>query len=42
MGSYDGSHVVSDAECIVEQHERYWVVEKIGEAAEAPEERDVR
>jgi hypothetical protein len=39
MGSYHGS---SDAECIVDQHERYWVVKEIGEAAEAPEERDVR
>jgi hypothetical protein len=38
----DENHVVSDAERIVEKRERYWVVEKIGEAAEAAEERDVR
>lgn len=38
----DMAHVVSDVENIVEKHERYWVVEKVGEAAEAAEERDVR
>jgi hypothetical protein len=26
-------HVVFDAERVVEQHERYWVVSKVGEAA---------
>jgi hypothetical protein len=35
-------HVEPDAERIVEQHERYWVVEKFGEAAEVAEETDPR
>jgi hypothetical protein len=38
----DEAHVVSDAERIFEKHERYWVVEKTGGAAEAAEQRDVR
>lgn len=38
----DEKHVVHEAERIVEKQERYWVVEKLGEAAEAAEERDVR
>jgi hypothetical protein len=38
----DMQHVLPDVERIVEKHEQYWVVEKIGEAAEAAEERDVR
>jgi hypothetical protein len=35
-------HVVPGAERIVEQHPRYWVVEKVGEAAAAAEELDPR
>jgi hypothetical protein len=35
-------HVDSDAERVVEKHEHYWVVEKVREAAEVAEERDVR
>jgi hypothetical protein len=38
----DKSHVVPDGERIVEKHDCFWVVEKVGEAAEAAEERDVR
>ena len=38
----DGLHVVSGAERVVEKNERFWVVEKVGEAAEVAEERDVR
>ena len=38
----DDQHVVPEAERIVEKHERFWVVEKVGEAAEAAEELDVR
>jgi hypothetical protein len=38
----DTTHVVPDAERIVEKHEHFWVVEKLGEAAETAEERDVR
>jgi hypothetical protein len=36
------SHVVFEAERVVEKRERYWVVEKIGEAAETSEALDVR
>jgi hypothetical protein len=35
-------HVSLDVERIVEKHDRYWVVEKIGEAAEIAEETDPR
>ena len=35
-------HVVPDVERIVEKRERYWVVEKQGEAAEVAEELDIR
>ena len=35
-------HVVPDVERIVEKRERYWVVEKEGEAAEVAEELDIR
>jgi hypothetical protein len=35
-------HVVPDVEAIVEQHQRYWVVEKVGEAAAVAEELDSR
>jgi len=36
------THVVPDVEAVVERHEHFWVVEKLGEAAETAEERDVR
>jgi hypothetical protein len=35
-------HVSLDVERIVEKHDGYWVVEKIGEAAETAEETDPR
>jgi hypothetical protein len=35
-------HVVPDVERVVEKRERYWVVEKLGEAAVAAEELDIR
>jgi hypothetical protein len=35
-------HVVPDVELIVEQHHRYWVVEKVGKAAAVAEELDPR
>jgi hypothetical protein len=35
-------HVSPDVERVVEQHDGYWVVEKIGEAAEVAEETDPR
>ena len=38
----DQTHVVPEAEWVVEKHERYWVVEKVGEAAEAAEQLDAR
>jgi len=38
----DASHVYPEAESIVEKHDRYWVVEKKGRAAEVAEERDIR
>jgi hypothetical protein len=34
--------VISDIERVVERHERYWVVEKLGEAAEVSEALDDR
>jgi hypothetical protein len=34
----DQAHVVPDVETIVERHERYWVVQKIGVAAEVADE----
>jgi hypothetical protein len=34
----DEAHVVRDVDNIVERHERYWVVQKIGLAAEIAEE----
>ena len=36
----DGAHVVSDVEVVVERHDRYWVVQKLGVAAEVAEEED--
>jgi hypothetical protein len=38
----DEEHVSIDVERVVEKHDRYWVVEKIGEAAETAEETDPR
>ena len=38
----DDEHVSLDVERIVEKRDRYWVVEKIGEAAEIAEETDPR
>lgn len=38
----DETHVIFEAERVVAAHKRYWVVEKIGEAAEAAEELDIR
>ena len=35
-------HVVPDVERVVERHERYWVVEKLGEAADISETLDQR
>ena len=35
-------HVSPDFERVVEKRERYWVVEKVGEAAEVAEETDPR
>lgn len=35
----DDAHVIADVEKVVERHERYWVVEKIGVAAELAERR---
>jgi hypothetical protein len=34
----DEAHVVPEVESIVERHERYWVVQKLGIAAEVAEE----
>lgn len=34
----DEAHVVRDVEAVLERHERYWVVRKIGVAAEIAEE----
>jgi hypothetical protein len=38
----DQQHVSLDVERIVEKREQYWVVEKVGEAAETAEETDPR
>jgi hypothetical protein len=38
----DDVHVFPEAERIIEKRERYWVVEKIGEAAKVAEDQDVR
>jgi hypothetical protein len=38
----DDAHLVPEAENVVERHERYWVVEKIGVAAEMVERKDPR
>ena len=38
----DDGHVVSEAELVVERHERYWVVEKIGLAGAIAEREDPR
>jgi hypothetical protein len=38
----DERHLRADAERVVAQTERYWVVEKVGEAAEVAEELDPR
>lgn len=38
----DEAHVLPEVEKIVERHERYWVVQKIGLAAEVAEEEDAR
>jgi hypothetical protein len=35
-------HVVPDVECVVFEHERYWVVEKVGHAGELSERSDPR
>ncbi|MDQ3822035.1 MAG: hypothetical protein M3321_02200 [Actinomycetota bacterium] len=38
----DDSHVFADVELVVERHERYWVVEKVGVAAEVAARIDPR
>ncbi len=38
----DMRHVYPDVERVVEKHNRYWVVEKVGDAAEVAEELDIR
>jgi hypothetical protein len=38
----DEAHVVPEAELVVERHERYWVVEKVGVAAAVAEREDPR
>jgi hypothetical protein len=38
----DDVHVFPEAERIVEKRERYWVVEKVGEAAKVAKDQDVR
>jgi hypothetical protein len=35
-------HVAADVELVVERTEHYWIVEKVGEAAEVAEETDPR
>ena len=35
-------HVFPDVECIIRRHERYWIVEKLGRAAEVSEKFDPR
>lgn len=37
-----GEHVVADVERVIERHERYWVVEKLGVAAAVSEGLDPR
>jgi hypothetical protein len=34
----DAAHVVPDVDAVVERHDRYWVVQKMGVAAEIAEE----
>jgi hypothetical protein len=36
------SHVVPDVERVIERHDRYWVVEKLGQAADMSEALDER
>ncbi len=38
----DDRHLIPEAENVVERHERYWVVEKIGVAAAIAEREDTR
>jgi hypothetical protein len=38
----DQVHVVPDVERVIEQHARYWVVGKVGEAAHVAEKLDPR
>jgi len=38
----DEAHVVPEAELVVERHERYWVVEKVGVAGAVAERADPR
>lgn len=38
----DEAHLVPDIEAVVERHERYWVVEKIGVAGAVAEQHDPR
>jgi hypothetical protein len=38
----DVAHLVPEVEDVVERHERYWVVEKIGVAGELAERQDPR
>ncbi len=37
-----GDHVMPEVERVIERHERYWIVEKLGEAAELSEALDAR
>jgi hypothetical protein len=38
----DAAHVFAEVENVTERHERYWVVEKIGAAAEVAERKNPR
>jgi hypothetical protein len=38
----DMKHVRPEVESVLERHERYWMVEKKGDAAEVAEDRDIR
>jgi len=38
----DEAHVVSEAEEVIERHERYWVVQKVGVAGELARRKDPR
>jgi hypothetical protein len=38
----DIKHVHPEVESVIEMHERYWVLEKRGEAAKVAEDRDIR